>query len=210
VWPDLVLAAVGEGVDLVVDDGCTKHRGPATMVQADEEIWHITRPGVLSEEQVRQAASRLVVFVCTGNTCRSPLAEALFKKRLADRLDCSVDQLPGRGFQVMSAGVAAGAGGLAAAEAVQVARDYGADLSNHRSRFLTPELAARADYLIAMTQGHLHSLLDYYPALGVAPRLLSPEGEDLADPIGQSRDVYIACGQAIWGYLDRLMTEINP
>ena len=69
---------------------------------------------------LRQQSACLVVFVCTGNTCRSPLAEALCKKRLADALGCAMADLPGRGFFVCSAGLAAMMGGPAAAEAVDV------------------------------------------------------------------------------------------
>jgi protein-tyrosine phosphatase len=201
---------VSEEVELLVDDGYTKHRGPATAVLVAGETWQIARPGIISVEQIRRGAARLVVFVCTVNTCRSPLAAALFKKRLADRLECTIDQLPAHGWQVVSAGVSAAEDLPAASEAVQVAHDYGANLSDHRSQFLTRELALQADYLIAMTRGHLYSLRNYYPEVATSPRLLSPEGEDIADPIGQPRDVYVACGQAIWRNLDRLLTEITP
>ena len=102
---------------------------------------------------LQQQAACLVVFVCTGNTCRSPLAEALCKARLAERLGCTAADLPGRGFHVYSAGLAAMTGGPAAEEAVDVARAYGADLTTHASRPLTADLAAQADYLVAMTRG---------------------------------------------------------
>ena len=71
--------------------------------------------------------------MCTGNTCRSPLAEALAKKVLADRLGCTADELPGRGFWVLSAGVSAYGGGPASEESVTVAAEFGADLSGHRA-----------------------------------------------------------------------------
>ena len=60
---------------------------------------------------LREQSSCLIVFICTGNTCRSPLAEALCKKRLSDRLGCGVEELPGHGFSVVSAGLAASMGG---------------------------------------------------------------------------------------------------
>jgi protein-tyrosine phosphatase len=203
-----VLGALGAGVDVLVDDGPSRHGQPATVVRVTGEAWSVVRPGVVSEEQVRQQSACLIVFVCTGNTCRSPLAEALCKKRLADSLGCGVEELPAKGYHVLSAGVAADSGGPAAEEAVEVARRYGADLGGHRSRPLTPELAAQADHLVAMTRGHLRSLSDYYPRLGARPRLLSPSG-DIADPIGQSQEVYEECGQQIWRHLEELVPELR-
>src|SRR5712691_6240493 len=69
-----------------------------------------------------------ILFVCTGNTCRSPLAEALCKKRLAEQLGCRVDELAERGYVVASAGVSAYPGDEAAAAAVEIAAEFGAGL----------------------------------------------------------------------------------
>jgi protein-tyrosine phosphatase len=205
-----VVHFAGEAVDLVLDDGPSRFSQPATVVQVDGDSWQVLHAGLFSEEQLRRQASCLIVFVCTGNTCRSPLAEALFKKRLADRLGCTAEELPARGFCVISAGLAAMMGGPAAAEAVEVARGYGADLGAHRSQPLTAELAAQADYLVAMTRSHVRALRDHYPRLGAAPRLLSPAGEDVADPIGSDRPVYEACGKEIWQHLEALAAEVQP
>ncbi len=202
-----VLRLAGARVDLVLDDGPRPSAQPATVLAVNGDAWQVVQPGVVSAEQIRQQMARLIVFICTGNTCRSPLAEALCKKRLADYLGCAIEELPARGFYVLSAGVSATMGGPAALEAETVARTYGADLSAHRSQPLTPELAARADYLVAMTRGHLHALADHVAHLGVPPRLLDPAG-DIADPIGCDQPVYEACGQQIWNCLESLVAEI--
>jgi protein-tyrosine-phosphatase/tRNA A37 threonylcarbamoyladenosine synthetase subunit TsaC/SUA5/YrdC len=163
--------------------------------------------GSVTEELLRRQSACLVVFLCTGNTCRSPLAEALFKKRLADRLGCSPLELPARGYHILSAGLAAVSGGPAADEAKAVAATYCSDLSEHRSRPLTAELAAQADYLIAMTHGHAQALAEV-PRLGCRPRLLRGDGQDVADPIGHPREVYEECGRQIWTELGALASEI--
>ncbi len=198
-----------ERVDLLIDDGPSAHAQPPTVVQLTGNAWQVVRPGQVTAEQVQQQSACLVVFVCTGNTCRSPLAEGLCKKRLADRLGCTVDDLPQRGFFVLSAGLAAMIGGEAAAEAVQVGQGFGADLSAHQSRPLSEDLAARADFLVAMTRGHLMALTDHYPRLGSRPRLLNPRGDDVADPIGAPREVYQECAEEIWRYLEPLVAEIT-
>ena len=91
-----------------------------------------------------------------------------------------------------------------------MATEYGADLLGHRSRPLTPELAAQADYLLAMMRGHVQALSNHFARLGTRPRLLSPQGDDIADPIGQSSDVYQACGREIWQALEVLVAELSP
>src|SRR5262249_54778966 len=97
-----------------------------------------------------------------------------------------------------------------AAEAVEVARAYGADLAAHQSRPLTADLAAQADYLVAMTRGHLEALAEHFPRLGVRPRLLSPAGDDLPGPIGQPRAGYDECGRQVGQPLEPLAAEIQP
>ncbi len=203
-----VLATRGDEIGLVIDDGPTHFGRSSTVVRVNGDSWSLVREGPLSAETVRQQTACLTIFVCTGNTCRSPLAEGLFKKKLADRLGCTPEELPGRGFLVLSAGLAAMMGGPAAEEAVEVAKGYGTDLSGHQSRPLTPELAAQADVLVAMTRSHLLTLAAGFPNVGTRPRLLSPEGADVSDPIGSEQAVYRACAEQIWGCLDPLAAEL--
>ncbi len=205
-----VVEAVGEDVALVIDDGPSRFGQASTVVEVNGATWRVLREGVVSAAELERQTACVIVFVCTGNTCRSPLAEVLCKKLLAERLGCSVHELPQRGFIVLSAGLAAMMGGDAAAEAVDIAQELGADLSGHVSRPLTPKLASQADYLIAMTRGHVAALLSQYPHLGLRPRLLSREGCDLADPIGGDLPVYRACAEQILRHLEGLLPELQP
>jgi len=204
------LASLGEPVALVIDDGPCLYPDGETRVVVENDRWEVVRAGVVSADQVGVQLCCVVVFVCTGNTCRSPLAEALCKKRLAERLGCAVDELPRRGFLVLSAGVGAFPGDPAAEHAVLVARDYGADLAGHSSRSLNPELVFQADYLVCMTRSHLQALLAHYPELSCTPRLLSPEGNDLPDPIGQEETIYRECAAQVWTNLEALVRELLP
>ncbi len=198
------------GADVMIEDGGLARGGAATQVEVAGTSWRLLQAGVISEETLRRQSTCLIVFVCTGNTCRSPLAEALCKKRLSDRLGCRTEELPDRGYTVVSAGLAAAPGAGAADEARVVAESYGADLSAHQSRPLTPDLAAQADYLVTMTRGHVQAMTNHYARLGSRPRLLSTLGDDIADPIGQHQEVYGTCGRQIWEALETLVTELLP
>jgi L-threonylcarbamoyladenylate synthase len=209
--PLLLASSQGtDGADLLFEDATATRGREATVVEVKGSSWSVIKQGALSEEVLRQQSTCLIVFVCTGNTCRSPLAEVLCKKRLSERLGYPLEELAQRGFSVLSAGLAAMIGGRAASEAQGVAAEYSVDLSGHRSRPLTPDLAAQADFLVAMTRGHVQALNNHFARLGSRPRLLSPGGDDIADPIGQSKDVYQACGRQIWQALEALAAEICP
>jgi protein-tyrosine phosphatase len=162
----------------------------------------------LPKDLIAATAACWIVFVCTGNTCRSPLAEALCKKRLADQLDCAVDDLPRRGFVVLSAGLAAMIGASAADQAVATAQTYGADLTMHQSRPVTADLILQADHILTMTHGQLDLLLGCFPEVAAVARPLSQNGEDIADPVGCGREVYEACARRIWTCLDDVVTEV--
>lgn len=149
-------------------------------------------------------ARRSVLFVCTGNTCRSPLAEAVCKRFLAERLHCSPEQLEARGFVVRSAGVMAHPGEAASEGAVTAAAELGADLTAHRSRPVNPELLAAATHVIAMTGGHVSALAVRFPTVGPTPVTLAG-GADIPDPIGGELDEYRACARAIAGQLERFI-----
>ncbi len=199
---------LGDAVYVVVDTGPTEYRQEATVVRVEGGQWDVVRPGVVPAEVIAGLLPRHVLFVCTGNTCRSPLAEGLCKKLLADRLGCAPAELPRHGYVVHSAGLAAASGEQAAAEAVRTAQEFGADLTGHLSRPLTPELLARADLLVVMTRQHL-SFLSRLGPLAPPSRLLSADGGDIDDPLGGDQEVYRACARQILGHLEALLPELN-
>jgi protein-tyrosine phosphatase len=200
---------MGEAPDLWIEDGPSRFGQPPTVVRVEGENWSMLREGALPRAVLERLLPCRIVFVCTGNTCRSPLAEALCKKLLAERLGCAVNELPGRGFCVLSAGIAAMMGGEAAPEAVDTARELGADLVGHRSQPLTRELLAQADHVIAMTRGHLQALGGRRGLVGPRPQLLARDGADIPDPIGASPEVYRECARQILAHLEALVPELQ-
>lgn len=197
---------VGDAAAVVVDGGPSQLGRPATVVEVRGEQWTVRRDGAIVEAELNRLTAQMVLFLCTGNTCRSPLAAALCRKQLADRLACAVGDLPGRGFVVDSAGLAAVRGEPAAVEAVAVARELGADLSDHASRPATPDLLSGVDVIVGMTAGHLAGL-SAYVGPEVRQRLLCGDS-DLPDPIGGNAAVYQACAGTIWQHLPVFLDEL--
>lgn len=124
-----------------------------------------------------------VLVVCTGNTCRSPMAEGWLNHKLA-----------GKGWVAESAGVAGWGGGCASSEAVAVMREIGIDISSHRNRALTRALVNEAAIILAMTDGHRREIERHFPEAAAKVRLVKSFGaapaEDVADPFGASVDAY--------------------
>lgn len=192
-----VIAAVGDKVDLVLDDGRSKFAQPASVVRVNGRRLEVLQSGVLAPQTLRRLADLMILLVCTGNTCRSPMAEALLKKRLADKLGCSIDELENRGVIVMSAGIAAMAGGRAAREAIEAMNERKLDLSKHESQPLTERLVRYADLILAMTRGHREAILSQWPEAAGRVELVNRDRLDIADPIGGPAELYRRCADQI-------------
>jgi len=203
-----VTETFGEEVNLVLDDGPCRFGQPSSVVRVQNNRYEILRAGVVPERTLRRLSSLLIVFVCTGNTCRSPMAELLCRDLLARRLHCPLDELEDRGVLVMSAGVAAMMGGRAAAEAVEVLRERGLDLRAHETQPLTESLVRHADLIYTMTRCHREAVTAQWPAAAQRVRMLSADGADIRDPIGSSLECYRRCASEIQAELEKRMNEI--
>ena len=109
-----------------------------------------------------------IVIVCTGNTCRSPMAEAMLRRLVAERLGCTPAEIEQRGVIDPSAGVSAAPGGCAAPEAVETMRQRGLDISRHESQPLTEKLVRHADVILTLTGAHRQAIVRRWPE--AAPR----------------------------------------
>ncbi len=195
-----------ERVDLVLDAGMTRYAKPSTIVRVDGNRYEIVRVGVYDERIIDRLLQTTILFVCSGNTCRSPMAEAIARRVIADRLQVAPDQIEGRGITVLSAGSHALPGAPAAAHAVDAVKALGADLSRHRSRPLSVELIHQADIIFTMSRSHAQAVTALAPSAAGKVATLSPRGE-VDDPIGSELPVYTELAGQLREMIERRLNE---
>lgn len=190
VTADEVMQHFDQVLDLVIDGGRCRHARSSTVVRADDEGVEVLRSGVVPDVDIREATSRSLLFVCSGNRCRSPMAAAFAADLLARRAGVRPADLLEAGYRVGSAGTGCLRGAPPTAEAQAAALRYGCDISVHRSRPLTPTLIEEADEIYVMTAEHRASILAFASDAGDRVRLLDRSGKDIPDPYGQGQAEY--------------------
>ncbi|MGN0519026.1 MAG: low molecular weight protein arginine phosphatase [Acutalibacteraceae bacterium] len=135
-----------------------------------------------------------IVFTCTGNTCRSPMAEGIFKKL------CSDDGIEA---EVLSCGIFALDGESASENAVDVCNEIGVDISGHKSLNIRFINFSDVDYIVPMTDSHAQML----KALGLGDKIMRLDRE-IPDPYMGSKEVYAACRDSLVSELTKLKDKL--
>ncbi len=203
--------AAALGIEFL-DLGPTRLGVPSTTIRLlSSGGYSIITEGAMEEKTIRRKVERVMLMVCTGNTCRSPMARAIAEHALATMAEQSAASSPGLApvpTRVISAGVAAGEGASMTPEAREALREMGIDAGPHRAKALTREMLRSADIVFAMTSQHLAALRSAEPTAARDAALLDPTGKDVEDPIGGPLEDYRVVARAMRAMIDKRLTEI--
>ncbi|MBU2102080.1 MAG: Sua5/YciO/YrdC/YwlC family protein, partial [Candidatus Omnitrophica bacterium] len=200
-------ADFADAIDIMVDSGAPHYAKSSTVLDLTVRPFKILREGVVSERAIIDVfIKKRILFVCTGNTCRSPMAQLLFKNAIAQ--DSSY---PPYRYEVISRGISALTGSRISSPAVSVLQERkGIDAREFTARRLDHNTLLSADFIFAMEDEQMRYLLDFEPT--IEGRLFHLKKflpldleDDIPDPIGRSYETY----EYVYGLLQKAILELK-
>jgi protein-tyrosine-phosphatase len=158
--------------------------------------------------KLRARRQRLFLFVCSGNTCRSPMAAAIANVEIAARLRIPFAALQTVNVRAMSAGVSARVGARLTVEAQDALRSLNVPVEPHAARNLTPDLAQQAEMIFCMTSAQRQAVIEMLPAVAPKTHCLDVQA-DVDDPIGKGMEAYLNCARRIHDLVCLRFDELN-
>lgn len=199
---------LGERIDLLLDGGETEIGVASTVLDLTTSPRTILREGVLKGEEIEEIiekvlVSKSILFVCTGNSCRSPMAAGFLKEMLKEQKEIKID----------SCGIISSSFAGATPQAIELMKEYGIDISFHKTRSLSKDLIDGADLVLVMEEKHRGRVRELNPEAGKKTFLLKASAGDkeileIRDPIGLSNEFYREVAGEIKSTLERALPRI--
>jgi len=201
------LAQLSGKIEMLLDAGACKYKKSSAIVKIGNISIEILRLGIYSQAQLDEMSTVKFLFVCTGNTCRSPMAEGIFRKYLAEKLQCKVDQLEQVGYKTSSGGIMDTSGFPASAGALVACAAKGIDITAHRNKGLSKELIEESDFVFAMEPIHQERIIALSHEAADKCFLLAGD-KGIADPIGHPQELYNICADTIAAAVKERISEL--
>lgn len=203
-----VLSNFSGRIPLLIDGGTCKYKKCSTVVKIEKQKFQILREGPYSKADIEKMSDIKFLFVCTGNSCRSPMATGLFRKYLAEKLQCNVDLLEKMGYKINSAGTIDINGIPASAEAIMACKSKGVDITQHKSKALSRQGIEESDFIFVMSRMHREQVIALVPEAADKCFLLA-KNKEIADPIGRGQKTYNDCAEVIEKAVKERISELK-
>jgi len=176
-------------VDFAIDAGSTRLQIESSVVDLTLEPWRILREAAIKNEDIEAVLKKkIVLFVCTGNSCRSVMAKGLLEKKIKEK---------GRqDIEVLSAGIMMSGGLEATNETKELLALEGIDVSGHHSQRATKDMVKKSDIILVMERLQEKRILELFPEVKLRVFLLKEFAKindnnlDIADPIAKPKEFY--------------------